>query len=59
MFILRNILSPLQHEFKHRCKGDERGVWFVYPLLAVITHFTSSLTASLLRWRRDAVWFDA
>ena len=23
MFILRNILSPLQQEFKHRCKGDE------------------------------------
>lgn len=49
MFILRNILSPLQQEFKHRCKGDERGVWFVYTLLAVITHFTSSRTANLLR----------
>ena len=49
MFILRNILSPLQQEFNHRCKGDERGVWFVYTLLAVITHFTSSRTASLLR----------
>ena len=30
MFILRDILSPLQQEFKHRCKGDERGVWFAY-----------------------------
>jgi len=33
MFILRNILSPLQQEFNHRCKGAERGVWFVYTLL--------------------------
>mgnify|MGYP000032365075 FL=1 len=49
MFILRNILSPLQQEFKHRCKGDERGVWFVYTLLVVITHFTASRTANLLR----------
>ena len=49
MFILRNILSPLQQEFKHRRKGDERGVWFVYTLLAVITHFTSSRTSNLLR----------
>lgn len=49
MFILRNILSPLQEEFKHRCNGDERGVWFAYTLLAVITHFTSSRSANLLR----------
>jgi uncharacterized metal-binding protein len=39
MFILRTILLPFQQEFKHRCKGDERGAWFVYTLLAVITHF--------------------
>ncbi len=49
MFILRNILLPLQQEFNHRCKGDERGAWFVYTLLAVITHFTSSRSANLLR----------
>lgn len=49
MFILRNVLSPLQQEFKHRCNGDERGAWFVYTLLAVVTHFTSSHTANLLR----------
>jgi DDE superfamily endonuclease len=49
MFILRNILSPLQQEFKHRCNGGERGAWFVYTLLAVVTHFTSSHTANLLR----------
>ncbi|MCB1935360.1 MAG: transposase [Nitrosomonas sp.] len=49
MLILRDILSPLQQEFRYRCYGEERGVWFVYTLLAVITHFTSSRTANLLR----------
>jgi hypothetical protein len=49
MFILRNILSPLQQEFEHRCNGSERGIWFVYTLLAIITHFTSSRTSNLLR----------
>jgi hypothetical protein len=39
---------PLQQEFYHRCKGDERGVWFVYTFLSVITHFTSSCSANLL-----------
>ena len=43
MFILRNILSPLQQEFGGRCNGDERGAWFVYTLLAVL------LPISLLR----------
>ena len=49
MFILRNILTPLQNSFQHSRKGSERGVWFVYTLLAVITHFTSSRTSNLLR----------
>jgi len=49
MFILRDILAPLQEQFKHSRKGSERGVWFVYTLLAVITHFTSSRTSNLLR----------
>jgi len=49
MFILRNILTPLQHEFKVSRKGPERGTWFIYTLLAVITHFTSSRTSNLIR----------
>jgi len=49
VFILRNILNPLQDQFKHSRKGSERGTWFVYTLLAVITHFTSSRTSNLLR----------
>jgi len=49
MFILRDILIPLQAQFEHSRKGAERGTWFVYTLLAVITHFTSSRTSNLLR----------
>lgn len=49
MFILRDILLPLQEQFKPSRKGAERGIWFIYTLLAVITHFTSSRTSNLLR----------
>ena len=49
MFILRNILTPLQDEFRDSRKGPERGTWFIYTLLAVITHFTSSRTSNLVR----------
>lgn len=49
MFILRHILTSLQAQFIHARKGDERGLWFIYTLLAVITHFTSSRTSNLLR----------
>ena len=49
MFILRNILTPLQHEFGDSRIGLERGIWFIYTLLAVITHFTASRTSNLIR----------
>lgn len=49
MFILQSILTPLQQVFRHRCNGEERGTWFVYTLLAAITHFTNSRSANLLR----------
>ena len=32
MFILRNILTPLQDQFRPSRKGAERGVWFIYTL---------------------------
>ena len=48
MIILRNI-PPFQQKFSHRCRGNERGAWLVYTLLAVITCFTSSRSANLLR----------
>lgn len=49
MSILHTIIVPLQNEFRDSRKGDERGVWFIYTLLAVITHFTSSRTSNLIR----------
>jgi hypothetical protein len=49
MCILRNILTPLQHEFGDSRIGLERGIWFIYTLLAVITHFTASRTSNLIR----------
>ncbi len=49
MFILRNIPAPFQNSFQTSRKGPERGVWFVYTLLAVITYFTSSRISNLLR----------
>ena len=49
MFILRNILTPLQNEFGDSRIGLERGTWFIYTLLAIITHFTSARTSNLIR----------
>jgi hypothetical protein len=41
MFILRNILTPLQNEFSTTPLGRQRSRWFVYALLAFIVPFTS------------------
>jgi IS4 transposase len=49
MFVLRTILRPLQNEFGNSRIGLERGTWFIYTLLAIITHFTSSRTSNLIR----------
>jgi len=49
MFILRELLTPLQEQFSATKQGQKRKVWFVYTLLAVITPFTSSMTSNLLR----------
>ena len=49
MFILRDLLTPLQEEFSSTKLGQKRKVWFVYTLLAVIVPFTSSITSNLLR----------
>ena len=49
MFILRELLTPLQEQFSTTKQGQKRKVWFVYTLLAVITPFTSSMTSNLLR----------
>jgi hypothetical protein len=49
MFILRDILPPLQAAFSATQLGRERAQWFTYTLLAVVVPFTSSMTSNLLR----------
>ncbi len=49
MFILHDLLSPLQAEFSNTAQGQKRKVWFAYTLLAVVVPFTSSITSNLLR----------
>ena len=49
MFILRDLLSPLQAEFSNTAQGQKRKVWFAYTLLAVVLPFTSSISSNLLR----------
>lgn len=49
MLILHSLLSELKEEFSPSRKGEERGPWFIYTLLAIILPFTSSRTSNLLR----------
>nr|WP_221902064.1 IS1 family transposase [Bathymodiolus platifrons methanotrophic gill symbiont] len=49
MFILRDILLPLQYHFSETTLGRERGSLFVYTILSIIVPFTSSMTSNL--WR--------
>ena len=49
MFILRDLLCPLQAHFSDTGLGRERASLLVYTLLAVIVPFTSSMTSNLLR----------
>ena len=48
MFILRDLLRPLQAHFSDTDLGRERSALFAYTLLAVIVPFTSSITSNLL-----------
>lgn len=58
MFILRELLTPLQDQFPTTKQGQKRKVWFVYTLLAIITPFTSSMTSNLLRTLNTLFGFD-
>ena len=49
MFILRNILAPLQSELSTTLLGRQRSRWFVYILTAFIVPFTSSISSNILR----------
>jgi len=49
MFILRDILRPLQNEYSSTKLGRQRSRLFVYALLAFIVPFTSSISSNILR----------
>lgn len=49
MFILRDLIPPLQEEFSSNEQGQKRKIWFAYTLLAIAVPFTSSITSNLLR----------
>lgn len=58
MFILKDILLPLQEQFSNTSQGRKRKVWFAYTLLAVVIPFTSSITSNLLRALRTLIGLD-
>ena len=47
MFILRDLLPPLQTAFSPTPLGRERAQWFLSTLLAVVEPFTSSMTSNI------------
>ena len=49
MFILRDILRPLQNEFSSSKLGSHRSRWFVYALLSFIIPFSNSISSNILR----------
>lgn len=49
MHTLHSLLNNLKVEFIRSRKGEERGAWFVYTLLAIILPFTTSKTSGLAR----------
>jgi len=49
MLILHDILGKLKDQFSGSRKADERGIWFVYTIVAIIIPFTSSKTSNILR----------
>ena len=57
MFILHDILEKIKKEFDYSRKGEERGTWFIYTLIAIIIPFTSSKTSNLLRCLKNLFGF--
>jgi hypothetical protein len=49
MFIVNDILTPLQHAFSSTTLGRDRSRWFSYTLLAFIIPFTTSIASNLFR----------
>ncbi len=49
MHILHSLLKELKEEFTKTTKVKNRGLWFIYTIIAIVLPFTSSRTSSLLR----------
>jgi len=49
MFILRDLLRPLQSHFSDTALGQERASLLAYTILSIIVPFTSSMTSNCLR----------
>ncbi len=49
MIILHDILAKLKNEFADSRQAGERGIWFIYTLVAIIIPFTASRTSNILR----------
>lgn len=49
MFIINDILSPLQNAFSSANLGRDRGHWFAYTILAFIIPFTTSISSNVFR----------
>ena len=58
MFILHDILEKLKKEFPQSRKGHERGIWFVYTIVAIIVPFVSSRTSNILRCLKTLFGFS-
>lgn len=58
MIILQDILGKLKDEFAHSRKATERGIWFVYTLVAILMPFTSSRTSNILRCLKTLFGFS-
>ncbi len=58
MFILKDLLSPLQAQFSNTKQGQKRKVWFAYTLLTVVIPFISSITSTLLRALQTLIGLD-
>ena len=49
MFILNDILGPLEKAFSSTNLGRDRGRWFIYTILAFIIPFTTSISSNVFR----------
>jgi hypothetical protein len=58
MFILHDILEKLKNEFPQSKKAQERSIWFVYTIIAIIVPFSSSRTSNILRCLKTLFGFD-